>query len=150
MGIDTKLYINKDKYKAKDILDIIKRNVRELYGEQKLNLQYESGGNYFTINYVEIIGGNTKNRMLSIFLDINYIGLPSHCLSLGASGDAVHFLKKIGKNLGGVFTENDCEKEYLVFQDPFAENEDFMLKKIQIRGKENEQEYVKKLMDMSK
>lgn len=135
MGSETKLYINNQKYTANDVLNIMTKVVREKYCEQNLMLKYENGGNYFTINYTEKIRDKVENRTLSLFLNINSIGLPAHMLSLNASGDSINLLKTIGEMLGGVFTANDFKENYEVFQDPFISNEDFMLKETQIKGK---------------
>lgn len=145
MGINTKLYINREKFSAEDIKRVVTRVVTERYGKQEIELKYVSGGYYFTIDYKE---SEESSRMLSLFFNEagQHIGIKSHMLSLSAHGDAVEFLKQIAKITGGVFTSNDCNDEYETFEDPFDGNLDFLVKMLQVTGNsEYKEEIIKSL-----
>ena len=135
MGISTKLHISNSKYNIEDIAEILSN---ELLVSDVQKSRPENSSGYYTLQFKL----NNKNRNLNIFTNSNVGGLPCMTLDLASDQDSTSLFKSLGLALGGVFVENDCNDQSIVFQDKSKENLEYLVKKAQLEGINSPEEFV--------
>lgn len=129
MGIDAQLMTNA-KYSADDIKDIIE-SMPEV---SNFKVQVNDWATSYVIFRFKF---NDEDRQMNIHFHSDGYGLPCTLCTLGQWGSANYILTKIGKILGGFFTENDCEGKYEMFQGLLNEEDGlpYFLKEALIKSK---------------
>lgn len=133
MPADAKLYLNPVKWENHDLVDMIHVTIQKVFGSTPLpeiKMGPTGYGNHFFM-YYNMKGGP---GMLMIH-DSDVGGIPARMISGSANNEKkTHFLRKIAETYGGVLMESEMDGMLEEFDDPFNEEEDFLLKAIQKRG----------------
>lgn len=133
MPADAKLYLSPVKWENQDLVDMIHVTVQKVFGNTPLpNIRMGSTGygNHLFMDY------NFKGGPGMLMLhDSDVGGIPARMISGSANNEKkTHFLRKMAETYGGVLMENEGDGTLEEFENPFLEEEDFLLKTIQKRG----------------
>jgi len=133
MPASAKLYMSKDKWENSDLVDMIHITVQKVFGYTEMpevKMGNTGFGNHLFMHY------NLKTGPGMVMIHKSDVGgIPALMIDMSARREKQkHLLKAIAQAYGGLLMENDMDGTIEEFQDPFCENEDFMIKNIQKGG----------------
>lgn len=135
MGMATKLHINNLKYNSDDVKFLLEKQPKV---KDVAKIKETNSAGYYTINFKL----NEVNRQLNIFTNSNVGGLPCLTLDLASDPDSRELFQSMGTTLGGVFVEDDCSGKSMVYQDQSHGNLEFWVKRAQLQGITNPEDFI--------
>lgn len=133
MPASAKLYMNPVKWEKSDLVDIIHTMVNKLYGSvgmPSVTMGATGFGNHLFLNYMA-----DKGPGMIMIHESDIGGIPALLIDMSAFREKKKkLLKNIAQKYGGMYLDSEESELFEEFDDPFREDEDFILKMIQKGG----------------